>query len=82
MPKKVTKKKKRQPRKPTLIDSVIDRLGGNYEVACLLGVSEAAVSNYRAFGMFPAASYFVLRKAMKARGVQVKEGLWNMKRAA
>jgi hypothetical protein len=65
-------------RKRTTI-AVIDALGGNAAVAEMLGITVTAVANYRAFGYFPAATYFVLRDALKARGVQADESLWNMK---
>jgi hypothetical protein len=62
--------------------AVIDAIGGTAEVASLLGVTETAVSNYRSFGLFPAASFFVLRDELKARGIRANERLWNMKQRA
>ena len=84
MTKKRPKAKKlvRPPRRVTPTSAVITALGGTHKVAALLGVSPTAVSNYNSFGLFPAATFFVLRDELKARGIRANERLWNMKQRA
>lgn len=65
----------------TTID-IIEQLGGNKEVAKLLGATEKAVANWRYFGVFPANTYLVLKKALKRQKCSAPDMLWNMKQGA
>jgi len=60
------------------VSEVIDRLGGNIEVADLTSRSSNAVSNWRGFGKFPANTYFVIRDELRRRDYTAPESLWAM----
>jgi hypothetical protein len=64
----------------TTID-VIEHLGGNNEVADMIeSTHPKAVANWRYFGIFPANTYLVLKKALRRHGYSAPDQLWNMKR--
>jgi hypothetical protein len=58
---------------------VIDALGGNRPVADLLGVTPAAVSNWRHFGVFPAYTYVVLSEIIRSQDYVVSDRLWAVR---
>jgi hypothetical protein len=60
------------------VSDVIDRLGGNVEVADLTSRSSNAVSNWRAFGKFPANTYVLIRDALSRLNYTAPESLWAM----
>ncbi len=55
----------------SVIDDIIEKLGGPTAVQILLGVGPSAVSNYRVRGAFPEYARVKIWQALKARGVQV-----------
>jgi hypothetical protein len=63
----------------TTTDEVIHALGGDQNVSEILGVHRKAVSNWRYFGIFPAATYLVLKQMLKKRGKDAPDTLWAMR---
>lgn len=64
------------------VKQVIDKLGGNREVAELLGVTPPAVSNWKAFGRFPERLHFRLYKICQDRGIELPESLFSRREDA
>ena len=64
--------------KLTTTSKVIDRLGGNKEVAALTGSTDKAVSNWRR-SKFPAASYVPLKGLLIDMGLHAPDTLWTMR---
>lgn len=63
----------------TTTEAVINALGGNRPVAELLGVSGPAVSNWRAFGQFPADTYVAIQDILSKRRLKADPTLWPMR---
>lgn len=57
---------------------VIDWLGGNKNVAGLLGTTEKAVGNWRYSGKFPAHTFIVLAEELDETGAMAPISLWAM----
>jgi len=64
--------------KLTTTSRVIDRLGGNKDVAALTGSTDKAVSNWRR-SKFPAASYVTLKGTLMDMGLHAPDTLWTMR---
>ena len=62
----------------TTTSKVIDKLGGNKEVAALTGSTDKAVSNWRK-SKFPAASYVTLKGMLMDMGLHAPDALWTMR---
>lgn len=69
-------------KKLTTTTEIIDQLGGNEAVATLLKAHGKAVANWRYFGIFPANTYLVLKRALKKHGYTAPDELWNMRTGA
>ena len=57
---------------------VIDELGGNPRVGELTAMNAKAVWNWRQGNTFPAWTFLILTKALKARGKKAPDRLWAM----
>jgi hypothetical protein len=60
-------------------EDVIHALGGDQNVADILGVHRKAVSNWRYFKVFPASTYLVIKQLLKKRGKDAPDTLWAMR---
>ena len=65
--------------KVTTTADAIDALGGNQLVAHACHTTHKAVSNWRAGGKFPAATYLLLRERFRQRGIEAPDRLWAMR---
>jgi hypothetical protein len=66
--------------RPTLatVSDVIDAVyGGTAKAAEALGVTKAAVSNYRAHNSFPATRYSSMISYIRQRGFRAPASLWK-----
>lgn len=62
----------------TTTSEVIDALGGNRPVRALTGrTQDSAVSNWRAFGVFPPDTFVVMTSALARKGCKAPVGLWQ-----
>lgn len=62
----------------TTTADVVETLGGIAEVAKLTGRKYNAVSNWKAFGSFPADTYIAMTSALAERGCSAPHYLWRM----
>lgn len=74
----MSKRKKPPLRQLKTAIDVIDLLGGNADVADMLGAKPTAVSNWRYFDKFPADTFFVLKHELRRRGYDAPVTLWKM----
>ena len=63
------------------VDEVVDALGGTGLVADLVKNSDAAVSNWRKAGQFPANTYLIIRGELEKVNKTAPDALWAMKMA-
>ncbi len=61
------------------IDSVIEALGGATKVAELCGVGPSAVSNWIARGRISKGSFFAVREALAAKGLEASPAIFGFK---
>ena len=60
---------------------VISTLGGNQQVAAITHTDPKAVSQWKATGKFPAATYVSLQGKLKKMGLSAPDTLWGMRTA-
>jgi hypothetical protein len=63
------------------IDAVVDALGGTGVVAGMVKNTDAAVSNWRKAGQFPANTYLIIRGELEKLNKTAPDTLWAMKMA-
>jgi hypothetical protein len=63
------------------VGEVVDALGGTGAVADMVNNTDAAVSNWRSAGRFPANTYILIRGELKKIGRRAPDSLWSMKMA-
>jgi hypothetical protein len=56
---------------------LIDALGGTNYVAIMIGVTDAAVRNWRAFGVLPPRHYLRMRLIGEDKGIAIPDELFR-----
>jgi hypothetical protein len=64
------------------VDAVLNALGGTGAVAELVKNTDAAVSNWRKAGQFPANTYLIIRAELEKLDRTAPDTLWAMKMAS
>ena len=57
---------------------VMDALGGTAAVAKITGRTYNAAHNWRSFDRFPANTFVVMSRALRAKGLNAPAELWGM----
>lgn len=62
------------------VPQILDVMGGQKGIAKYMRVSTAVVSNWKATGKFPAATYVALQQRLDKLGYTAPDKLWTMRK--